>query len=297
MLRTLGLMLPVVFAVGCAPCPSAKIEPIPPRDAREAMQRVRDNLEVLSRIPLRTDGLVTFNFRDAEGRRHSYPLQDATLIFQSPRRLRFSIKHSLAGSVARVGSNDEKYWLWIEPEVSTMWWGEWRYVESGGGSSLPLPPNQVLDALMLRPLPESVGDGLPPLLREDGDGYRLLYLRLDADGWPYVAQEVALDCCPPYQPTELIVRRADGQVVMRSQLRNYRQLGEDGPYVAHRYVIDWPQDEAELRIDFHGARLNPDQVPFYHFPDDPPVEKIESLDAAAPAGASRLTFESAPTCV
>ena len=73
-----------------------------------------------------------------------------------PRRLRFDIKHTLAGSVARVGSNNERYWLWIEPEVSTMWWGEWRYVDQGrGGGSLPLRPNQVLDALMMRPLPES----------------------------------------------------------------------------------------------------------------------------------------------
>lgn len=297
MLRTLALMLPVIFVVGCARCPSAKIEPVPPRDARQALQRVRDNLEVLNRIPLRTDALVTFNFRDADGRRHTYPLQDATLIFQAPRRLRFTIKHSLAGSVARVGSNDEKYWLWIEPEISTMWVGEWRYVGRGGRSSLPLPPNQVLDALMLRPLPESLAGGLPPLLHKNGDDHRLLYLRLDADGWPYVAQEVVLDCCPPYQPIELIVRRADGQVAMRSQLRNYRRLGDDGPYVAHRYVIDWPLDGAELRIDFHGPRLNPDQLPFYHFENDPPVRNIESLDAAAPAGASRLPLESALSCV
>ena len=105
MLRTLALMLPIIFVVGCARCPNAKIEPVPPRDARQALQRVRDNLEVLSRIPLRTDALVTFKFRDAEGRRHSYPLQDATLIFRAPRSLRFSIKHSLAGSVADASAS------------------------------------------------------------------------------------------------------------------------------------------------------------------------------------------------
>ena len=212
-------------------------------------------------------------------------MQDATLIFQSPRRLRFNIKHTLAGSVARVGSNDEQYWLWIEPEVNTMWWGEWRYVDRGRGGSLPLRPNQVLDALMMRPLPESVGDGLPPLLHINGDDHRLLYVGLDSEGWPYVVQEVALDPCPPYQPIGLIVRRADGSEIMHVELGNYRKLGGDGPHIAHRYVIEWPQDEAELRIDLHRVRLKPDQVPFYDFPHDPPVDRMERLDAA-PTGDS-----------
>ena len=285
MIRLVGLLVPVVWAVGCTACP--KITPVPPRDAREALRRVSDNLEVLGRIALRADALVTFKFRDADGRRHSYPLQDATLIFRSPRRLRFDIKHTLAGSVARVGSNDEQYWLWVEPEISTMWWGEWRYVDRDkGGGSLPLRPNQVLDALMMRPLPEKIGDGLPPLLHINGDDHRLLYVRLDWEGWPFVVQEVALDPCPPYQPIGLIVRRSDGSEVMQVELGNYRKLGGDGPYVAHRYVIEWPQDGAELRIDLHGVRLNPEQVPFYDFPHDPPVDRVERLDAGPTGGGS-----------
>ena len=32
---------------------------------------------------------------------------------------------SLAGVVAEFGSNNERYWVWIEPEVQKLWYGDW----------------------------------------------------------------------------------------------------------------------------------------------------------------------------
>ena len=228
----------------------------PPSGRCEATERVNANLSTINR-PLHCSALVSFKFRDDDGRRHSFFAHDARLLFSPPQSLLFDVK-SLAGVVAEFGSNDERYWVWIEPEIRKLWWGEWSRAGGTGASRLPVPPEELLDALLLRPLPASLEGGLRPVLRVEEGDYRLVFTRLDADGQTTGLREIRLDSREPYQPVEIIDRLVSGDVLMRAHLSDYRRVEGDGPYTPRRYVVEWPQRETEMRLDILRAKFRPD---------------------------------------
>lgn len=278
--RVAAPVLALALLTGCPPDDRGP-RLAPPRDAREALQRVNDNLGRIRDALVYKRCTVSFRFRDAEGRGHAFIAQPASMIYRAPRLLRFAVS-GLTGNVAMVGSNDERYWVWIEPEVSTMWWGTWRGDEGRGArhasAGLPLPPSELLSALALQVVPAKPAGGFPPLLDRAGPRPRLVYVRLAEDGWPYVAREIALDNDPPHQPVEIVHRDATGRTVMRASLGGYARVGREGPFTPRRYVIEWPLDGAELRLDVGSAALRADQPPFAAFPTDPPVRRVECLD-------------------
>lgn len=278
----------LVLLAGCIPCAG-----VAPRDVREALKRVNDNLSRIDETLLCRPATVSFRFRDVDGRTHRFIGQPAALLFRRPHCLYFDIRQALAGTVAHVGANDQKYWLWVEADVSTIWWGSWANIGTANTSGLPLKPDQLLDALMLRPLPERTANGLPPLLRMDGDDHRLLYVALDDESWPYVELEVVLDPCPPYMPLELLKRGVDGTPVMHARYGKYRRVGADGPYTPRRYVIDWEPDDVQLRLDVAGAKFKLDAGDFCLFPTDlkrwnHSIDLDRYREAAGSAGARRI---------
>lgn len=261
-------------------CNGRQIGGIPPRDAREALARINANLARIERA-LYCRATTSFRFRDANGVDRRFLFQPATVIFEAPRCLYFDIKHSLGGSVAHIGSNDEHYWLWVDiPDSRKLWYGTWAALEEGRARRLSVPPNQLLDALMFRPLPERLPDGLRPVLHVAGDDQRLLFLELDSADWPRTRRELVLDPRPPYMPVEIIDRLPDGRVAMHAYLSDYRPVrgsGPDGPYTARRFVVYWELDEAEMRLDLNDVRYRTRDIPFCEFPADWQGE-VELLD-------------------
>lgn len=259
---------------GCPPPGGAGLTP---RDEREALARVNDNL-ARGAAPREYQALVSFRFRDAAGAERRFLAHEAVLRFRQPRDLYFDIR-SLVGSVARIGSDLQRYWIWIEPEVNKLWWGHWESLSGQTPGGLPIAPNELLDALLLRPLPKALVGGLGPLLRIEGDDHRLLFVRLGEDGQPCGWREIRLDPRPPYQPLEIVDRLPDGRVQMHAELSDYRPIGRDGPLVARHYVVRWPIDQAEMRLDVTRARFRsdlPDEL--FEFPEAFAGE-VEQLDA------------------
>jgi uncharacterized RDD family membrane protein YckC len=254
----------------CAGCPDGNRQiGVPPRDGFEALERINQNLARFSEAPeqpprpLYCPAKVSFRFRDANGTRRSFIYHDALLIFQPPRCLRFDVK-SLTGVIAEVGSDQERYWVWVEPDARKLWWGYWHNL-TGARGRLPIPPAELLDALMLRPLPLYSEHALSPLLRIDGDDHRILIVRTDggrATGW----REIRLQPQPPYQALAIVDRLADGRALIVAELSDYQPVGPDGPWIPRRYVVRWPLDEAELRLDIVRARFRPGLEGFCEFP-------------------------------
>ena len=251
-------------------------EKIAPQNEREALARVNQNLAGIDQ-PLQYKALASFRFRDANGRDRRFIGHEAALIFAPPQYLRFDVR-SLAGVVAQFGSNDERYWVWIEPELEKLWWGYWDRIDAT--EQLILPPDDLLDVLMLRPLPSALSGGLRPLLRKTGDEHQLLFIRLGEDGQPCGLREIRLDPYQPYQPLEIIDRLPDGRVQMQAYLSKYRRISGDGPYTARKYVVYWPLDKSELRLDVTRAVFRPElPLEVFAFPSEWPGE-VEQLDAA-----------------
>jgi hypothetical protein len=274
-----GLVL-LTLTAGCPP--PARLEL---RDARQALDHVNSNLEKAEGGLYGKPATVSFRFRDAEGHDRRFIGHPATLIFQPPRCLYLDIKHSLGGSVARIGSNDQRYWIWVDtPELRKLWWGYWDEVDASAGEGLPIPPSLLLDALMMRPLAERVPGGLPALLIDENP-YRLLFQRFDRHGWPYLAREIVLDQRPPYQPVEIIDRLPDGRVLMHATLKGYRPVektGQSGPHTARRWVVHWPLDDTEMRLDLDRVRYRTKDTPFCEFPEhwNGEIEQIGALPSA-----------------
>ncbi len=268
-----GLAGLLLLVTGCPPASRS----IAPRDEHEALARVNDNLGAIDR-PVQYQALVSFRFRDANGRDRRFIGHEASLLYAPPQCLRFDIR-SLAGVVAQFGSDGERYWIWIEPEVRKLWWGRWERLGQPQTTRLIIAPDDLLDALMLRPLYALRAGGLSPVLRTEADDHRLIYMRLGEDGQPSGLREIRLDAREPYQPREVIDRLADGRVEMHAHLSGYARIGPAGPYVARKYVVHWPLDEAEMRLDVRRARFRPElPAEVFAFPSEWEGE-IEPIDA------------------
>lgn len=291
-LYAIPALLLTVLAAGCN---GVRIEPLPPRDAREAIARINDNLSRI-RGALYCPGRASFRFRDTEGRDRDFPSQKATVIFEAPRCLYFDIKHSLVGSVAHIGSNHDDYWFWIDiQDKRKLWRGSWQALDEGRArhvEGIP-PPSQLLDALMMRPLPEQLPDGSKPLLLIGGNQRRLLFLGLDELDWPFAQRELVLDANPPYLPVEIVDRLRDGRVAMRARLKGYkpvRDAGRNGPYTARRFDVDWEIDQAQMRLELSDVRYRTRDVPFCESPDGWEGE-VDSLDILPDIDPARDTEE------
>ncbi|HQL53768.1 MAG TPA: hypothetical protein PLQ87_03610 [Phycisphaerae bacterium] len=277
--RVALLPLLVLFA-GCRALPCN-----PPQSRIEALDRVNNNLLRLQQ-PLSCSALVSFHFRDADGKEHAFIGHEARLLFQTPQSAVFDVR-SLAGTVAQFGSNSRRYWVWIDvPDLRKLWWGTWGWVAVGTERRLPVPPNELFDALMLRPLPESLEGGQPPLLRVDGQDVRLLYTRLGPRKQTLGWREIRVDPCPPYQPLEVIDRLPDGQTLMHAELKGYQEVVKGGPFTPRHYVVRWPQHDAEMRLDILSTKYRselPEDV--FDFPDGWTGD-TESVDVT-PAGTAQ----------
>lgn len=88
---------------------------------------------------------------------HGYDLE-ASLVYLPPRKMR------LVGNVAGVevlglGSNGERYWLFVKAQINAMWWGYWANVDHPNVQPTPLRPDELTDALSLMPInPRRAGE-------------------------------------------------------------------------------------------------------------------------------------------
>lgn len=263
-----GAFLPIAVALcGCVQHP---VEIRPSAEARAAMERITSNLERIDG-PLNCSGLVTFRFRDTEGQKRSFFAQPTAVVVEKPHNLLFAIRHSLGDTIAQIGSNEDRYWLWVNlPEVRKLWWGTWTALDAGQTPRIVVTPRQLLDAWLLTPVAVSLPDGDPPLLFQQGEFRWLIFTARDQDGWPGARREMHLDRLAPYLPVRIIDRDAAGTILMDAELGGYRRIdeaGADAPYTPRRYVVNWPVGEAELRLDFDRVRYRSIEVPYNEFPE------------------------------
>ncbi len=298
----LGLVFAAFAALlltGCANC-KLGAPGVPPRDAAEALQRINDNLSQVQGA-LQAKATVSFRFRDDSGARRQFLFHPGVIVFEAPRCLAFEIRSALGPVLARIGSDDERYWTYVDTDDRRkLWWGSWEALERGRAKPLLVPPDGLLDALMMGPLTIDPPPGPDLQLDLTQKNPRLLLISHDAHGEPYVRRELRLDRCPPYMPIEITDRSARGTVVMQAELGQYRGLTgmtDRAPFLPHKYDLRWWRDKtpSELRVDLQSIAYRESEVPFCRFPsawrgeievlDDPNVPAVGDPDAGASFGA------------
>ena len=241
--------------------------PGPPRQMNEIIDAVEANTQLLNQALWSNNASISARFVDDKGKRHSYNL-DGNLLFQSPRNLRLDLRPGLGNQVMQIGSNADDFWIWIEPEAKTMWWGRYRNVGQPCARRITVRPDQLVAALGLGGLP-APGDGLiGPELKSSRTMDVLSYVRGrpgEGEGSPGggspLAREYQIDRSPPYLIRGVQFHDERGHVVTRSTLDDYRQAWAGGPWVARKIRIEWPAEDGRFEMSIRSfTAMPPDKV-------------------------------------
>jgi hypothetical protein len=212
----------------------------PPRATGEIISAIAENADRLDR-PLWSSSLsATARFRDEQGRTRVLNL-DGTLLFAKPRSLRIDLRPTIGEPVMGIGSNEEGYWVWVEPELGEMRWGLHRNAGKPCAAQAVLRADQLVSAMGLCGLPASGGELLGPA-RRYGRQYDILsYFRHGPQGL-LIDSEYSVDRHPPHLVRLLVLRDALGQVSMSAFLDDFRAAWEGGPLVPHALSVEWPKE-------------------------------------------------------
>jgi hypothetical protein len=236
----------VAFAAavgGCQPRPELfPLEPIPMRDA---LMIVNQNAARIDGT-LRASGSVDGRFLLPDGRTAGYNL-DGILFYLPPTYVRFDFK-SFGDRKFLLGSNEEHFWYY-DKEGDTYHCGR-----HGSGdelaSQIGIPPDQIIDALGLGPIPAKtpLGDRSRCVQRIVADYQQILSLIQDVDGNTILQKEYWLDRRQPRLIRRVVFRNGDGIVEMESRLDDYQALSPDGPMLPRLMIAEWPQTGERMRF-------------------------------------------------
>jgi hypothetical protein len=257
-----------------------------PVPMHEAIRIVNDNVGEITGT-LRAIGSVDGRFTDSDGRSHSYHV-DGVLFYLAPTYVRLDLK-SFGDRQLLLGSNADRYWFYAKDQGYQC--GRHR-VEDELGATMPIRPDQVIDALGLTRVPctapraveeggsSTAGDprGLNSAARDVRSGgvecvqrivekhQQILFLERDRAGNVRLEKEYWLDRYWPRLIRRVVFRDGDGAVEMRSNLDDYRTLGRDGPLLPRVMAAEWPKNESSMRFRVSRwslvEQIGPDAIQF-----------------------------------
>jgi hypothetical protein len=273
------------IAAGCQP-PNGGISQEPPPAEPRTLDEILGAIDGNSarwKDPLWSSSLTaTARFIDSEGDEKILNLE-GTMLFDRPRRLRMDLRPGLGEQVMGAGSNDESYWIWIEPEMHLMKWGRHEHAGKPCADSMSIRPDQLACALGVGGLPQE-SDGLYGPVRQFGKRFDKLTYHATRPAIDH--REYWIDRHPPHLVRVVVFRDGFGRIATSAYLDDYRRVGEEGPYVAHAVSIRWPLDQGSLTIQaarmamIDRGQLSANAFTMPNRESLPPgVERIERVDA------------------
>lgn len=276
-----------IGGLGCPAVPGVAPQPPPgpPRQPADIISVIERNNAMLDRAIWSKSVTVTARFKDDKSKEHVYNLE-GSFLFRGPRCLRLDLRPGMGEQVMQIGSNDEDYWVWIEPEIKAMRWGRHRNVGKDCSGNIVIRPDQLSAALGLCGLP-GPEEGLIGPARKYGKTHDILYyVKPQPTGDCLLEREYWVDRSPPYLIRLVLYRDGLGRVAMSAFLDDYRQAWENGPQIARSVSIIWPKDDGKFTMSIGELRgLPPENVGPRAFvrpqPSDLPrgVEQVIQVDA------------------
>ena len=275
-------LLPLLAAL--AGCPPPQELPPPPQLNRwRAIDFVnRNNDRIVSAIQAR-HVTASGHFTDDQGHRHNYTLEGG-ILFLRPHYLYFDLRQ-LGQTVMRFGSNNLEYWLWIQPELDTLWWGTYAGLENGAPAAIPIRPDLLIEALGLNVLPESPEANRNVLYRVMAEHNQLLCAERDAVGDLRLDREYWLDRRPPYLIRNILARDEEGRLTFYADLDDQKPIRGVDALAAHRITLHWiePDSLMRMRIGSWTVRegVSPDSSAFRRPPDRPTTICVDWPETAS----------------
>ncbi|MFQ5430855.1 MAG: hypothetical protein ACE5E1_11150, partial [Phycisphaerae bacterium] len=234
-------------SLGCPPPVPPSPPPGPPRELADIVATIEANAARLDRplwcSPIRAKA----RFTDEDGRQHAYNL-DGSLLFRRPRDLRVDLRPGLGEQAMQIGSNDAAYWVWIEPELSRMWWGRYAHLGKPCVARMIVRPDELVAAIGLGGLPKPADGWFGPARKFGRDHDILYYLRRLPSGEYLLAREYWVSRAAPFLIVGVKSRDRFGRVSMSALLDRYEPAWDGGPMIPHAINILWPQDEGAFTL-------------------------------------------------
>ena len=206
---------------------------------------------------------------------------DGHFVFTKPRNLVLQGEALFVGPVFGLHSNDQEYWFWVKPEVSTEYKG--RYGGRGEGRFV-MRPDRLLEALGVFAVPT---DGRVMFRRDE----RTDVIEVLAESPPndpgggfsalYVAKEIHLDRLE-HDPVQVRLFSPSGDPVVISRLEGYQEI--DGQRVptrlTFRFLLIMPaRSETTVALKLKQVSLTKKLKPKAFAYSPSPVEHFVDLDA------------------
>ncbi len=203
---------------------------------------------------LRAMGSVDGTITDADGVLRSFSL-DGVLFYLSPSYLRFDLK-KFGDRQILLGSNAEQYWVYNKQDDEFLCGV--HGVDRELPIAFPIRPRQLLDALGLGPIGDSLGsESVGRVQRIETETQQILFLVRDEVGAVVVEKEYWLDRFAPRLIRRVLFRDGDGGLEMDSRLNDYRDPPEGGPMLPHKMEASWPGAGASLTFTISKWSVHP----------------------------------------
>lgn len=246
-----GILYPVVTA-GCEG-PHSRRSKAPVRRTRsteEILSVIQQNASRLDRALWSSSVTVHAKFKDEKGHRHTYNLE-GSLLFRKPKDLRIDLRPGIGDRVMEIGSNEQEYWFWVEPEMHLMRWGRHRFVGMPCSEHISVRPDQLASLFGFDGLP-TAADGFSGPVRRDSSQFDILEyaqtLNAANPGVAPLTRRYYVDRTAPYLVRMVNIYDSKGQIVVSALFDNFRPGWAGGPLVAHDYSVIWPLEDGRFTM-------------------------------------------------
>lgn len=258
----------------------------------ELIERLNAARAPLTSLYLESTGEGGFeaNLRESRSDPARFVNGDIVAMYLAPDKLRLKGKKAGPGDVFDLGSDGERFWLYL-PTEKQLSYGTFAGLDPETARQLPVRPDLVLQVLGVTPLDADLLKTPAPTLRfnPDSDVYMLTYSE-PVDGPPprwNVVKEVWYDRAT-LLPKLVVLFDANGDPVMRAYLSRHVPVGGDGPRLASRYDLYFPESGGTMWLSFDEMNLrNPQNRSFprassFNPPSPADVPNARNLDEPLP---------------
>jgi hypothetical protein len=230
----------------------------PSRNLEAITQVIEANSSLLNQPVWSTSVSATARVRDEKSKEHVYNLE-GTLLFDKPQNLRMDLRPSIGEQAIGIGSNTYEYWVWIEPELHAMRWGQHRNSGRPCAGRMTIRADQLITAMGMGGLPPASAGVTGPELKAGKRHDILTYYR--QGGQKLVDREYWVSREAPFLIRVVVLKDTSGRQLMSALLDDYKPMWPNGPLAPHTVSIDWPLDKTHFTMQVGAFKqIEPGQI-------------------------------------
>ncbi len=243
-----GLVVAILLA-GCQTPPVRKVEPVNLQGPAEVLAAHNAWADSIQHLWARADLRLVFTVGDGKVERHDL---SGHLFLAKPDRL-FVHGEVLGQEMFTLGTNAERYWLWIRPKVNTVWTG----VRGGAGEwRLVVSPAALLEALGVSRISLGPGDRADFVTRPE---HYVLSVERAGPAGRVLVRRVWFDPAT-LRPLRVDLFDDEGRPLLMAELMKYKRVGATDVCTVYRARF-LGEEEVDLVLRLRDVNLEKEPNP------------------------------------